>query len=453
MAETPDTKALSLERLAIDRRQRPVGSGGGRGMLLSVIVLVLLGAGLAGVWYYRTTGRNIIASMTERPIEVRLMTVAAIEAAAPEIALAATGRIVSDQRVNVATKVSGQIVELHVEQGDRVEAGQVLARIEDVFYRAARDEAAATVARYRFEQADAQAEVARSNAAVLQDEALAEFQRRNYERLTALFRTGQASEREYLDAKNLNDSAAATLSVAKAAVQASAAQVDVAQSQLAASEAALRQFQKRLDDCAIQAPITGVVLERNAEVGDFLAAEGGRGAQANAQLVSVADMTRLRVEVDVSERDIVRVFPRQRARITPDSDKARSYPGHVMWIDPIGDYAKATVQVKVRIEDPGPDLRIEGSAKVEFERPAASQPASGKTRSVWLSKNAVALTPGNDQAVVYTVIENRAVANPVTVGARSDADVEIRIGVYGGMKIVADGVEKLRDGALVVVRP
>lgn len=451
----PAPKLFNLERLAIDRRQRPAGRGGGRLLLGSMVLVVTALSVVAAVWYYRTTGRNILDSMTTRPIEVTLFTIPDVEkAAAAPIALAATGRIVSDQRVNVATKVSGQIIELNVEQGDLVQEGQVLARIEDDLYRAARDEAQATVARFRFEEAQAESELTRAGAAVLQAESLAEFQERNHERLLSLFRARQASENEYLDAKNQRDAAAAALNVAKADVQAAAARVKVAQSQIAAAEAGLRQLQKRLDDCAIRAPISGAVLERNAEVGDFLAAEGGRGMQANAQLVSIADMTRLRVEVDVSERDIARIFPGQRARVTPDADKASTYPGHVLWIDPIGDYAKATVQVKVRIEDPGPDLRIEGSAKVEFERhdPASSQAADGKANSIWLPKDAVALTPGSNEAVVYTVIDNRAVANPVRVGTRSDRDVEILSGVYGGMKIVADPVDKLTNNAPVIVR-
>jgi HlyD family secretion protein len=435
-----------LEALTIDRSQRPKSSRASGRLFLWGVALGVLGFGaFAGYRYYQTAGRNIAAAFAEPVIQVRLLKVPSPRAAAAEIALVATGKIVSDRRVNVATKVSGQIVDLHVEQGDHVLQGQVLARIEDVAYRAYRDEVAANVARFRHELARATAEAVRARNEIAQAEAEAAFQERNFRRLERLFAVGQASEQEFLDAKNRHEAADAALRVAQAAAASAEAAVSVAESQTAAGEASLRQAQKRLDDCEIVAPISGVVLERNAEIGDFLAAEGGRGMQANAQLVSIADMEKLRVEIDVSERDIGRLFPGQRARITPDANRAKTFSGYILWIDPIGDYAKATVQVKVRIEEPTPDLRIEGSAKVEFERPISSQPSSRP--AIWLPKSAVVMSPGSADGTVYTVTrEGRAAATPVRLGTRGDADVEVLEGVFGGMEIIADGLDKVKDG-------
>jgi len=226
--------------------------------------------------------------------------------------------------------------------------------------------------------------------------------------------------------------------------------IEVAQSELDVAVAVLRRLQKRLDDCAIRAPIGGVILERNAQVGDFLAAEGGRGANANAQLVSVADMKLLRVEIDVSERDVQRVYPGQPTRITPDADRASTYEGAVMWIDPIGDYARATVQVKVRVLNPGPNLRIEGSAKVEFLG-APPDSTSAESPGIWLPKTAVKLVPGSDQATVFTVLHERAIANPVTIGARTDKSVEVRFGVRAGMQIIAQDLDGIAAGTAVKV--
>lgn len=451
MSDTTTPKPAELSGLRIHREQRP--TAGGRTWLLLAALLVVVGGGAiaAGWWYYRTTGVNIVAALSTRPVDVNLVIVPVADERAEPVVLVATGKIVSDVRVNVSTKVSGQITELFVEQGDSVQKGQVLARIEDVIYRAQRDEAAANVAERRHAIERARAESARAQAAIVQARAELAFRKRDHDRLEALFRKGQASELEYLNAKNLYEAAAAAVDVAVAAARSAETAIAVAQSELAAAESILRVWEKRLADCAIVAPISGVVLERNAQVGDFLAAEGGRGANANAQLVSIADMTLLRVEIDVSERDVHRVRAGQRARVTPDAVQGATYDGQVMWVDPLGDYARATVQVKVRIQNPGPDLRVEGSAKVEFLGPAAgSAPATGAA-TLWLPKAAVKLTPGSDEARVFTVSGDRAVAHAIRIGARTEKMVEVRSGVQPGMQIVCENLDNVEDGSPVRV--
>jgi len=194
-----------------------------------------------------------------------------------------------------------------------------------------------------------------------------------------------------------------------------------------------------------------VILERNAQVGDFVAAEGGRGANANAQLVRIADTELMRVEVDISERDVGRLSRGQRARITPDAARDKAYDGYILWIDPLSNYAKAQVQVKVRIERPDDDLRVEGSAKVEFLSAAPSSAPAGGPAPMWLSKSAVKLLPGSDEAEVFTVENSKAVARKVRIGMRSDEAVEVLGGLKPGMQIIASNVDKLENGTAVKV--
>lgn len=458
MDDSLSEKMAGLSRLRIERTQRPTGSRRGWLLLAGIVVLVVAGAAGAAYWYYQTTGVNIAAALAEKTFDVNV-TVVPTQPSGPSdpVVMVANGKIVSDRLVNVATKVSGQIVELNVEQGDRVEKDQVLARIEDVVYRAQRDEAAARVAQGEHAVAQAKAEAARAQAAIAEATAENDFRQRDFRRIEDLYQRGQASEFEYLNAKNLAEAAAAALEVAQAAAASAVAAVSAAESDVEAARAVGRVWQKRLDDCAIRAPIAGVVLERNAEVGDFLAAEGGRGANANAQLVSIADMTLLRVEVDVSERDIHRVQAGQRARITPDADRA-AYAGQVLWVDPVGDYARAIVQVKVRVLDPGPNLRVDGSAKVEFlGAPAASVSGTGATsgpavrRGQWLPKAVVQLTPGSDDALVFTVENNRAVPHSVRLGTRADKAVEVLSGVQPGMQLICENIGDLKAGTSVRV--
>ena len=232
--------------------------------MLAVCVL-----GLAGYLVWERFGSRIAVwasrSAAAPAPAVRSVRVVAAPAVAATPVLTATGKIVSDHLVEVQTKVSGQVVALHFEQGDTVQRGQVLAEIESDTYRARRDEAAATL------------EKARANLA---------FQEINFERVRRLHAQSQASDIEFAEARR---------------------GLDEARAQVAADEAQLAFAEKLLRDCQVVAPIGGVILERNVEVGDFVAAEGGRGAMANAQFGAIADMSKLRVEVDVSELDIRRL--------------------------------------------------------------------------------------------------------------------------------------------------
>lgn len=454
MHDSPGAKSWSLSKLKIDQADRPTGSTRRTIRALLALTILIIGLGIAGAfWYYRTTGRNVIAALTRPPVDVSVMVIPDVETDAgtgQPVVLVASGKIVSDRKVNVATKVSGQIVELSVEQGDRVEAGQVLARIEDVVYVAQRDEAAAHVERNRIAVTRAMAEDQRARATVEQLQAQFEFEQRNFERLSALYAQQRASDLEYLNARNTFEAAKAALDAARSAAASATATVEWSKAELSASEAVLRVLQKRVDDCAIRAPIGGVVLERNAQVGDFLAAEGGRGANANAQLVSIADMSLLRVEVDISERDVGRLFPDQPARITPDANRSKTCDGKILWIDPQGNYAKATVQVKVRILDPGPDLRVEGSAKVEFlarTSEAGRNATPAAPQSFWLPLSAVKISSDGSRAFVFTIDKDRAVAHDVRIGARTDKTVEVLSGVFAGMRIVAQNVDAVEPGA------
>jgi len=461
MDDSTSPQISGLAKLSIDRSRRPVGSRRGWIALLAIVSVVAALAGGAAWWYYRTTGTHIVAALSEQPMDVNLLTIPARGSGAASVVLVANGKIVSDRRVNVATKVSGQIVELGVEQGDVVKEGQVLARVEDVIYRAQRDEAAAAVARNTHAITRARAEHDRAKAAVQQAQAAYDFEEYNYGRLQRLQGSSDASEFEFVSANNRHAGAAAALEVARATADSAAAAVQLAGADLDASQATLRMLEKRFDDCAIRAPISGVILERNAQVGDFLAFEGGRGANANAQLVAIADLTLLRVEIDISERDVHRLQAGQAAKITPDADRARTYDGRIMWIDPIGDYAKATVGVKVRVLEPGPDLRVEGSAKVEFL--SSEDAEGGKIGSpsnssgtiaggnLWLPKKAVKLTPGSDAAEVFTVSNERAVVHRITLGTRTDLSVEVLSGVQPGMQIIADNASEVSPGRSVRV--
>ncbi len=411
-----------LRTLSIPKEQRPAGRGGGappadgrpaarpRGLgFLAAVALVLVGVGGYAAWHNRAAllaaaGVDLPA-LGSQPAEVRLISVTSRESLPAGPVLTATGKIVSDHIVQVATKVSGQIVELHFEQGDAVEEGQMLARLEDVIYRALRDQAAARVKK---------------------SEAALQFHRFDFERITGLHKSGRSSDIELAEARRALDESAA---------------------QLAADRAALEYAEKQLRDTVVVAPIAGVVLTRDVEVGDFVAAEGGRGANANAQFATIADMTKLRVEVDISELDIVRIHRGMRCRVTPDAYKDRTYDGHVLWIDPGANYAKATVQAKVRIENPDDYLRVEGSAKVEFLPDAPPGGESVSQTGIWIPRAAVRLADPPTTGTVFIADSDRLRQRTVQLGRVENDRVQVLSGLADGDRIAADaGQESLRDG-------
>lgn len=379
-----------------------------KGFLLAI---VLVGGGFGAMRYFRPELGDKLNAMVGTAAEaapIRLMEVAVTREPSAQAVLTATGKIVSDHRVSVSTKVSGQIVALSFEQGDRVEKGQVLARVEDVLYRARRDEAQARLER------------ARANLA---------FQKVNFERVSGLVASESAPDIEFADAKRA---------------------LEEGQAQVEAERATLEWSQKALDDCEVVAPIAGVVLTRNVEIGDFVAAEGGRGAMANAQFATIADMTKLRVEVDVSEMDIVRITKDMPCIINPDAYKQREYRGFVMWLDPGANYSKATVQVKVRIENPDDFLRVEGSAQVAFhkELPAADAMTTAPA-SIWIPASAVRGGPNPDSGTVFVAKDGRLQPATVMIGKRQGDQLEVTSGLSAGQSIAIENTPQLSAGQRV----
>ena len=393
-----------LQTLRIPKDQRPASGRRRWRVPRSLIVLALLAAAAVGAYVKRDRLRPLVERFLQpAPAAVRLLAVETRPEPPP--LLTATGKLVSDHKVAVATKVSGQIVALYFEQGNHVRAGQPLARIEDVIYKARRDEAAAHLEKSR---------------------ATLKFEQVNFQRTEKLFKESSAPEIEYVAARRT---------------------LEEAQAQVAADTAGLAWAQKSLDDCEVVAPIGGVILERNVEIGDFVAAEGGRGMIANAQLASIADMSQLRVEVDVSELDVARLYQGMPCRVTPEAYKDRRYNGYVMWLDPGANYSKATVQVKVRVQNPDDYLRVEGSAQVVFllEGPAAD-PATRPAPRAWIPASTCRLAADGKTATVLVVSNDQLQEARITIGRHAGGQLEVLDGLTEGQRIAAGDLDKLHAG-------
>lgn len=395
-----------LSRLKIDKSDRHFGRTRRRKKLLwlAVMVLLVLGAGL-----YAT---GLFAPV----VEVQLATVSQVYPSQALTLLNASGYVVAQRKAAVASKVTGRLEWLGVEEGSPVREGQVIARLENRDVLAARDQAAAELQRSRTEVSRARAEG---------HEAQLHF-RRFADLLTS--RAIARAEFDRAEARHLQ---------AQAAVKAAEAAVRTA-------EAALRGAEVALDYTQIRAPFDAVVLTKNADIGDIVTPVSA-AAEAKAAVVNIADLDSLQVEADVSESNLEKVRVGQPCEIQLDALPERRFAGAVHMIVPTADRTKATVLVKVRFVVKDPKVLPEMSARVAFlERPLAMGEQKPRTA---ISRAAVVRRDGRQ--VVFGLEGERAAATPVETGEQMGEMLEIISGVQAGDKVVIRPLEKIRDGSRV----
>lgn len=332
--------------------------------------------------------------------------------------LNASGYVVAQRKASVASKVTGLLVSVSVEEGSRVKKGQIIARLENEDVTAAKHQAEANlnVARHNLEQARAE----------LQDATLS-FNR-NKELLSHDF----VSRADY--------------DASEARYKRAIAAVDAAEAAVRANTAGLQGANVNIEYTFIRAPFDAVVLTKNADVGDIVTPIGA-AAEAKAAVVTIADMNSLQVEVDVSESNLGNVQVGQPCEIQLDALPESRFQGLVHMIVPTADRSKATVMVKVRFIDKDPRTLPEMSAKVAFLS-RAIRPEEQKPRTV-VNSNAVIIH--KDKNMVFLVKDNRAFEIPITTGEKLGDMIEVLNGVKAGDKVVLKLVDKLRDGKRIKI--
>jgi len=277
----------------------------------------------------------------------------------------------------------------------------------------------------RIENGDVQAQVAQAQANVQLGMADLQDARRSMER-----------EKQLLDS---NLSTQAAFDAAQARYARVTATIDVAKASLAAAQVAL-------ENTVIRAPFAGTVLTKNADVGEVVAPLAG-GALSKAAVVTLADLTSLQVEVDVSESNIEQVVVGAPCEIVLDAYPDVRYPGSVAKIVPTADRAKATVQVKVAFNKYDARVLPEMSAKVHFLPRADAATKADTTPLLTIPAAAVALRGGH--SVVYTVTAGHAVEIPVVVGRRVGQGVAVLQGLAVGTQVVDSVSDRLQRGVKV----
>jgi RND family efflux transporter MFP subunit len=301
--------------------------------------------------------------------------------------LNASGYVVAQRKAAVASKATGRLVWLGVEEGSIVRKGQILARIENADVLAGQSQAAANL----------------NSSRATRDQMLAELHdaELSFNRFKTLLAEGIVSTADF-------DAAQARYRKAQAAVAGSDANIRAASAALEATTVAV-------EFTFIRAPFDAVVLTKNADVGDIVTPLGA-AADAKAAVVTIADMSSLQAEVDVSESNLEKVRVGQPCEIQLDAFPDLRFRGVVHMVVPTADRSKATVLVKVKFVDFDKRILPEMSAKVAF-----------LTRSVGAGVSAV------------------------VGGAKVGDLVEVKSGVKAGDSVVLHPSDKLRDGSRITI--
>jgi RND family efflux transporter MFP subunit len=397
-----------LSKLKIDKSDKKhVLAGRKKKPFVIATMLVLL---IAGFLLYHA---GIIAPTTT----VDVTTVSMVYPSQSVSVLNASGYIVAQRKAAVASKMTGRLTALLVEEGSIVKKGQILARMESSDVAAAKDQVAANLANAR--ALLKQARVERDNL------------QKDHSRYQKLIKDGYISQSEY-------DTVSTRYLRSQEAVKAASAAAESAAAALAGAEA-------HLDYTLIRAPFDGVVLTKNADVGDIVTPLGA-SSTSKAAVVTLADMGSLQVEADVSETSITRIRVGQPCDIQLDALPDKRFRGQVHAIVPTVDRAKATVLVKVRFL--GLDARMlpDMSAKVSF---LSRELTSGELLPR-LAVNKDALVSRDGKNIAYLVQDNKVRETAISVGDRLGDLQEVETGLKSGDRVVLKP-KGLRDGAKIRV--
>ena len=443
MQTETELKSLRIDR---SRKGRSEQSPVGKYVVIGLVVLLAIGGGLFA--YQRLT-----AAVPVKTVTVQSATNAA--ATGDQTILTVTGYIIAAHKIEVASKVMGRVAWIGVEKGDKVRSGQTIVRLEDDEYRAQLLQQQGQLANLQaklleLKNGSRPEEVAKAKADRDQSQADVENARVSLERTKQLAAEGVFAKQALDDAQAKYDGAAAKVMSLQRSLDLSVlgprkeeiAQVD---GQIQQARGALDYAQTQLDNTLIKAPVTGTILDRNVEKGEFVTNGfvGDKGAKG--YLVTMADLNDLQVELDINQSDFPKLGPKQKALITTDAYPDKKHDGYVVQVSPEADRSKATVQVKVKVTNPDEFLRPDMNATVAFFNPAGEAPRQEQKAGVVIPASAV------QDGAVFVAVNGRARRRPVTTGGTSGTDVSVQSGLIGGEDLIANPPVGLKDGQRVAV--
>ena len=439
-----ELKSLRIDRSKKKARDDNPPRWATRWILAGVTLLVLLGAG-------RYVYAKLNAATEVDVLRVRSASSASVSAGQTVI-LNATGYIVAAHKIEVASKVLGRVAWIGVEKGDRVKQGQVLVRLEDDEYNAQLQQARGNLMALDARLAELQngsrpEEIRRAQADLIEAKADLENSKVTLDRTRTLVEQKVTAKQALDDAQARYDRAVAhvnslerTYDLVKVGPRKE--QIDAVIGQIEQAKGIVAFNETQLENTIIRAPVTGTILERAVEKGEFVTTSfvGDRGAKG--YVVSLADLNDLQVELDINQNDFAKLGPKQRGIVTTDAYPDRKYQGFVYEVSPEANRQKATVQVKVKVLSPDDYLRPEMNASVAFynEDKAGTAPAATGKPVVFVPSTSIR----NDK--VFVVLNGRAVARTVKTTGSTAEGIRVEDGLTGGEDLIVNPPADLKDG-------
>ena len=469
---------MDLKDLKIDRRPTKARRRSSPWLPRAVALAVILGAG----WFTWPLLQRLYDRLNLPEVDVLVVTESAPAAAAAVRGTAANGYVVAARRAALSSDVPGRIVELNVQEGSVVKKGDIVARLFADDFRAAFQQAeaaaiaaAAEVERARANTSVAEAQVGESEralerAAALRDEGEEQlaFAEAELVRIRALTETGiegvrarQLAERDRDMARARLASLRAGVETARAAVQTAvrraavaAADVSSREAQRAAAEAAREQARATLDKTDVRAPFDGVVVLKDAEVGEVVSPNAQGGSNARGAVCTMVDFDSLEVQANVPENTLKSVAVGAPADVFLDAFPDDRYAGTVDRIWPTADRQKATVEVRIKFAQRDERLRPEMGVRVVFRSAEADEPTDDPADAaprILVPQEVLVRVDGVRGAFV---VERDVVRfTPVTTSTGRGGRVAVDEGLAADQRVVLAPPPTLRDGDRIRLRP
>ncbi len=403
----------SLDELRIDPNDRLAAPSRRRWPLL--LGLLLLAGALGAFFLFKPAAA----------VEVRTAVVQAAPAATATAStlLNASGYVTARRMATVSSKVTGKVTEVRIEEGMKVEAGQVLALLDDSLLRR-------------------QLELDRAR------QRTAETALREVEVRLELARTTLRRTRELVDSQI---AAQSQLDADAAAVDALEAELATARDNVAVAQRQLSLTQQQIDDSVIRAPFAGVAISKDAQPGEMISPVSAGGGFTRTGIGTIVDMASLEIEVDVNEAYINRVFTGQKVEAVLNSYPDWKVPAHVITTIPTADRQKATVKVRIGFDEMDARVLPDMGVKVSF---LAEEPAGGAAvaPAARLRVPRAALREKDGRQVVFVVQGDTVEERAVTIGVGVNDPADVLAGLSRDEEVVLEPPPTLVDGQRIKVK-
>jgi RND family efflux transporter MFP subunit len=401
-------KMPDLASLRIDAGARTI-KGGKRSRLIiaagvAVLILIVL----------------ISVAVTNKKVTVEVAIARPAAESSGAVVLNASGYVTPRRRSTVAAKITARVREMLVEEGMHVKEDQVLAYLDDAD------------AKVRFAAAEAALKVARAG--------VKELEVNEVDAVRTLRRVKNLHQEKVASRENLDHS--------QAAADALGARRKLALEQVQSAQAQMEVARQDLDNCTVRAPFPGIVVSKDAQVGEMVSPISAGGGFTRTGIATIVDMDSLEIEVDVNESYIAKVTAGQKIDAVLDAYPDWHIPASVRTTIPTADRQKATVKVRIAFDKLDPRILPDMGVKVSFLSSESTTPATGAQAIIPKE----ALREADGKQVVFAVVNSRIEQRAVKTGPQRGGDVEVLSGVKAGDSVVISSQETLRDGQRAEVK-